>query len=122
MAAVLLQRTGEPSLKPRRLVVIERRAIPARLDQLYGAHPDTIAELRATADQLQDVPRDWLESRQDMCHGLRRVAGRLRQIADRIEIIEPIGKKAGGPPRLARIAEKRGARRRVTDAQMSLAL
>ena len=68
--------------------MIERRRLPVRLDQIYAAHPDAIAEVHATADQLQHVPRGWLEAKEDMCHGLRRVAGRLRQIAERIEIVE----------------------------------
>ncbi len=94
-------------MKPRRQFIIERRHLPVRLDQIYAAHPDAIAELHATADQLQNVPRDWLDSREDMCHGLRRVAGRLRQIAEKIEIVEPIATRKGAAPKLARIAARR---------------
>ena len=113
----------EHGLKPRRPFVVERRPIAARLDQIYGAHPDTIAELREAADKLQNVPREWLETREDMCHGLRRVAGRLRQIADRIEVIEPVARPKGGLPKLARLTGKAGRSSRPrAEGQMEMML
>lgn len=82
-----------------------------------------MAELHATADQLQHVPREWLETKEDMCHGLRRVAGRLRQIAERIEVIEPVASpKKGAAPKLARIAARPARGRTKPEGQMSLAL
>ncbi len=71
----------------KRSFVVERRSLQARTFLQYAAEPDDVAELRAAADELQTMPRHWLDRPQDMCNGLSRIVGRLRKIADRLAIV-----------------------------------
>lgn len=58
---------------------LERRRLPAK----PGLDP--IAEILAAAAALQDVPRESTASIPDILFHNRRVAGRIKAVADRIE-------------------------------------
>ena len=112
----------------KRTPIIERRRLPGK----PGLDP--IAEILAAAAALQDVPRDSTASIPDILFHNRRVAGRIKAVADRIERTwEPKGsvRRALALPTSAReqrreITVAKGRRVRVVEVgpkrQMELSL
>ena len=108
-------------------MVVERRRLPAK------SALDPIAEILAAAAALQDVPRESTASIPDILFHNRRVAGRIKAVADRIERTwEPKGsaKRAPALPPARdhhrEIVARKGGRVRVIErratAQMELRL
>lgn len=111
-----------------RHLIVERRRLPAKPSL------DPIAEILAAAAALQDVPRESTASIPDILFHNRRVAGRIKAVADRIERTwEPKGsaKRVLTLPARAReqrreIVGRKGGRMRVVErrsaGQMELGL